>query len=153
MKPYKTITLRLNKTEYSHLKELCDTSGLKMEPTIRKLLLAINPNTPNHEAFVAIATEIALVRFHNKGRSVGYNREDCELEAQSVSCILCRRFGIDRAKPDMSKLSELYAGWPTPDRKQALDSIQNMSKMVGRTIERNITPQQRSRPLVRRPTR
>lgn len=114
--------------------------------------LAINPNTPDHEAFAATATEIALVRFHNKGRSVGYNREDCELDTRSVSYILCRRFGIDRTKPDMSKLSELYAGWPTPDRRQALDSIQKMSKMIGRTIERNITPQQRSRPPVRHPT-
>lgn len=117
------------------------------------MTLAINPNTPDHEAFAAIATEIALVRFHNKGRSAGYNREDCELDAQSVSYILCRRFGIDRAKPDMSRLSELYAGWPAPDRRQALDSIQDMSKMIGRTIEKNITPQQRSRPPVRRPER
>lgn len=117
------------------------------------MTLIINPNTPDHEAFAAIATEIAPVRFHNKGRSAGYSREGCELDAQSVSYILCRRFGIDRAKPDMSRLSELYAGWRTEDRKQALDSIQDMSKMIGRTIEKNITPQQRSRSPVRRFTR
>lgn len=118
-----------------------------------QMVLAVNPNTPDHEAFAAIATEIALVRFHNKGRSSGYNRADCELDAQSVSYILCRRFGIDRAKPDMSRLSELYEGWPTADRKQALDSIQDMSKMIGRAIERNIVPQQRTRPPVRRAAR
>lgn len=117
------------------------------------MTLAINPNTADQKAFAAIATEIALVRFHNRGRSAGYSRDDCELDAQSVSYILCRRFGIDRAKPDMSKLSELYDGWPTPDRRQALDSIQDMSKMIGRTIERSITPQQRSRPPIRRPSR
>lgn len=113
------------------------------------MTLFINPNTPEHEAFAAIATEIALVRFHNKGRSAGYSREDCELDAQSVSYILCRRFGIDQEKPDMSRLSGLYENWPTPDRRQALDSIQQMSKMIGGTIEKSITPQQRSRPFVR----
>lgn len=118
-----------------------------------KMTLVINPNTSDHEAFAAIATEIALVRFHNKGRSAGYSREDCELDAQSVSYILCRRFGIDRAKPDMSRLPELYAGWRTEDRKKALDSIQDMSKMIGRTIERSITPQQRSHSPARRFTR
>lgn len=117
------------------------------------MALYINPNTSDQEAFAAIATEIALVRFHNKGRSAGYSREDCELDAQSVSYILCRRFGIEREKPDMSRLSELYAGWPTPDRKQALDSIQDMSKMIGRSIEKSVTPQQRSRPLVRNAAR
>lgn len=53
-----------------------------------KMELAINPNTSDHEAFAAIATEIALVRFHNRGRSAGYNRADCELDAHSVSYIL-----------------------------------------------------------------
>lgn len=118
-----------------------------------KMELAINPNTPDVDAFAAIATEIALVRFHNRGRSAGYNRADCELDAQSVSYILCRRFGIDRERPDMSRLSELYEGWNTADRKQALDSIQDMSKLIGGTIERSITPQQRTRPPVHRAAR
>lgn len=118
-----------------------------------KMVLGINPDTLDTKAFAAIATEIALVRFHNKGRSVGYNRADCELDAQSVSYILCRRFGIEREKPDMSELSRLYEGWTTVDRKQALDSIQDMSKMIGRSIERGITPQQRTRPPVRRAAR
>ena len=41
MKPYKTITLRLNAVEYAHLKALSDTTGLKMEPTLRKLVMGV----------------------------------------------------------------------------------------------------------------
>ena len=37
MRPYKTITLRLNAAEYAHLKALSDTAGLKMEPALREL--------------------------------------------------------------------------------------------------------------------
>ncbi len=113
-----------------------------------RMELAVNPNFPDNEAFDAIAAQIALVRFHNKGRNAGYSREDCELDAQSVSYILCRRFGIEREKPDMSRLPGLYYGWNAQQRRQALDSIQDMSKLIGRSIERSITPQQRTQPPV-----
>lgn len=115
--------------------------------------LAINPNFPDGEAFSAIAAEIAHARLHGKGYNSGYNREDCELDAQSVSYILCRRFGISREIPDLSRLPELYDGWEAQDRRRALDSIQDMSKQIGSSIEKSITPQQRSRPPVRRAAR
>ena len=115
--------------------------------------LAINPNFPDSEAFAAIAAEIAHARLHGKGYNSGYNRDDCELDAQSVSYILCRRFGISRDVPDLSKLPELYGGWEAPDRRRALDSIQDMSKQIGSSIEKNIMPPQRNRPPVRRAAR
>lgn len=49
MKPFKTITLRLNTEEYDHLKELSDTTGLKMEPLLRKLVMGttLHPRPPD----------------------------------------------------------------------------------------------------------
>lgn len=61
MKPYKTITLRLNKTEYSHLKQLCDTSGLKMEPTIRRLLLGIELRPRPPDTYAALLRELSAI--------------------------------------------------------------------------------------------
>ena len=49
------------------------------------------------------------------------------------------------ATPDLSRLADLYDGWEAPDRRYALDQIQNMSKQFGGTIERDITPQLRGR--------
>lgn len=48
-KPIKTITLRLNAEEYDHLKELSDTTGLKMEPLLRKLVMGttLHPRPPD----------------------------------------------------------------------------------------------------------
>lgn len=115
-----------------------------------KMELAVNPTVPDSEAFPAIAAEIAHSRIHGKGFNQGYNREESDLDAQSVSYILCRRFGIDRELPDMSRLEELYQGWDPQQRRQALDLIQDMSKQIGRSIEREITPQQRSLPPVQR---
>lgn len=116
--------------------------------------LAINPDFPDHEAFAAIAAEVAQTRFHAKGAVPGYNRTECELDAQSVSYILCRRFGIERPMPDMTHLPELYDGWDTGDRRYALDKIQDMSKKMGRSIEKNLEAEkQRSRTPPRRPVR
>ena len=115
--------------------------------------LAIQPNYPDNEAFAAIATEIALARFHNKGANTGYNREECTLDADSVSYILCRRFGIDRNPPDLSNLGDLYEGWDAQDVRQALTSIQEMSKQIGGAIERDTAPKQYGRGTVRRPAR
>lgn len=38
IKPYKKLSLRLSKTEYSHLQTQLSISGLKAEPFMRKLL-------------------------------------------------------------------------------------------------------------------
>ena len=116
--------------------------------------LVVNPDFPDHEAFAAIAAEVAQSRFHAKGANPGYDRAECKLDAQSVSYILCRRFGIEQPMPDMDRLPELYEGWDPQERRQALDGIQDMSKKMGRSIEKNLeTEKQRSRPPIRHPTR
>ena len=115
--------------------------------------LVINPDYPDAEAFSSIAAEIAHSRIHAKGYNSGYDRGECDLDAQSVSYILCRRFGIKRDLPDMTRLSELYEGYDPQQRRQGLDSIQEMSKQIGGCVERSITPQQRTRAPFQRPTR
>lgn len=117
------------------------------------LELAINPNYPDSEAFAGIAAEIAHARFHDRGRNGDYHRGESDLDAQSVSYILCRRFGVSRGLPDLSRLPELYQDWPVESRKDILDGIQDMSKMIGNSIEKEITPQQRTIPHTRRQPR
>ena len=116
--------------------------------------IAINPAYPDNEALAAIAAEVAHSRFHHKGDNPGYDRAECDLDAQSVSYILCRRFGVERPQPDASRVPELYENWDVEDRKKALDSIQDMSKQMGRSIDRNIDKDKpRGRAPAYRPTR
>ena len=111
----------------------------------QKLELIINPEHDDQTLFASIATEVAHSRIHAKGANSAYDRADCDLDAQSVSYLICRRFGVQRDLPDMKNLSFLYDGWNAPDRRMALDNIQNMSKQIGGTIERNIIPQTKGR--------
>lgn len=112
------------------------------------MLLAVNPNFSDSEAFGAIAAEIAQAKYHDRGFNRAYSREECELSAQSVAYILCRRFGISREQPDLSKLPERFQGWPAQDRQNVLNGIQDLSKRIGRAIEKSIAPPQRAAPAV-----
>lgn len=120
----------------------------------KNMELAINPDFPDGEAFAAIAAEVAHSRFHAKGAVPGYNREEYDLDAQSVSYLLCRRFGVERELPDVSGVAELYEGLEAQERRYALDSIQDVSKKMGRSIEKNLEAEkQRGRAPVHRPAR
>ena len=113
----------------------------------KNMELVINPDASDTQAFIAIAAEIAHARFHDRGRAFDYSREGCELSAQSVSCILCRRFGIHRELPDLSGLAEHFQGWKTQDRLNFLAGIQGMSRQIGGFIEKTMTPPQRTGPF------
>lgn len=118
-----------------------------------KLVIAANPNFGEAETFAALATEVALSRIHNKGNNVYYTRKENELDAQSVSYLLCKRFGIEAEMPDLSSLTDIYNGWTAPEIRQALSYIQDMSKQIGGSIDKSITPQPHSRGNMRRPAR
>lgn len=118
-----------------------------------KLELVINPNYPEAEAFSAIAAEVAQSRFHNRGKNIYYNRKESELDAESVSYLLCKRFGIDRDLPDLSVVTDLYNGWTAPEIRQALSAVQDMSKSIGGSIEKHLVPPNRSRSNMHRPVR
>ncbi len=109
--------------------------------------LVVNPNASDSRAFIAIAAEIAHARFHDRGRAFNYSRKGCKFTAQSVSCTLCRRFGIQRELPDLTGLSEHFRGWKTQDRLNMLTGIQGMSRQIGGSIEKALTPPQRTGPF------
>ncbi|EOS66316.1 DUF3991 and TOPRIM domain-containing protein [Oscillibacter sp. 1-3] len=119
-------------------------SGAYYDP--RQMTLAIDTACPDGQAFAAIAAEIAQARFHDRGRNPVYSRESCELSAQSVSYILCRRFGVQRELPDLTKMAERCQGWEIEDRLAFLKEIQGMSRQIGGSIEKTIAPPQRAAP-------
>lgn len=117
------------------------------------MTLTINPGCSDSQAFSAIAAEIALARFHDRGFNSEYTRENYDLSAQSVSCILCRRFGVEREMPDLSGLPAQYQHLDAQKRREALNGIQDLAKKIGGSIERSVLPPQRATPSVRREER
>ena len=119
----------------------------------RSMTLLVNPDYSDREVFSAVAAEIALARIHDKGRNPEYDRANCELYADSVSYLLCRNFGIDRALPDASEIASLNDGLDADSRKYLLDYVQGIAKRMSRGIEQQIAPQQRTRNTFTPPVR
>lgn len=84
IKPHKTITLRLNAAEYAHLKELSDTTGLKMEPVLRKLIMGIQLRPRPPDTYTALLRELNAIGTninqiaHNTNAKKGSDQADID---------------------------------------------------------------------------
>lgn len=107
-----------------------------------RMELHINPACTDSEAFAAISTGIAHARFHNKGYNRYYDYAESRLDAESVSFILCRRFGVERELPDASNVAMLYKDWTPEERISQLDKVQGMAKQIGGGIDNALSHQQ-----------
>lgn len=100
----------------------------------------ISASLPESQTFEVLANEIIHAKIHNGGAYEGYNREDCELDADSVSYMLCRRFGIEADEPDANEVEYYYSDLETADCRSALDGIQKMSAEMGDKVEYAVAP-------------
>lgn len=110
-----------------------------------ELKIYFNPNFTESESFGSLAAAIAHSRFHAKGYNQNYDRNEFDLDAQSVAYTLCRRFGIQTEKPNLQNLTALYAGYNSDQCRSALTHIHEMSKQIGNNIAHKIEPPQKSR--------
>lgn len=109
------------------------------------LCLAIDPNYGELEVFSALATEIGYAQAHDKGRNIDFDRETYRVDAESVSYMLCRRFGVDCKPPEAAELPQLYDGYEATDRGEALEQLRKTARNMGDGIDRAIQPRQQER--------
>lgn len=119
----------------------------------QNMSIAVNPACGELEVFAALSDEIGYARIHNKGRNQYFDRETCMLDAESMGYMLCRRFGVDHPQPNVNALNQLallYEGYEPHDRGEALDSLRNMARNIGDSIEKAIHPVKREHAFQRR---
>ena len=61
MKPYKTMTLRLNATEYAHLCRQAEVTGLKKEPLVRQLIMGVNLRPRPPDAYAELLRALSAI--------------------------------------------------------------------------------------------
>jgi hypothetical protein len=98
---------------------------------------------PDTQMLAELTRETVQAKIHNNGSYEGYAHEDCELDAESVSYMVCKRFGIETEKPDLSRFSEMYKDLDVDDKKSALEALQSMAETIGNRTEREINPPER----------
>lgn len=57
----KRITLRLNATEYAHLRRQAEATGLKMEPLIRQLIMGVTLRPRPPDEYAALLRELSAI--------------------------------------------------------------------------------------------
>ncbi len=60
-KPYKTLTLRLNASQYTHVQRQAEATGLKMEPLIRQLITGVNLRPRPPDTYAALLRELSAI--------------------------------------------------------------------------------------------
>ena len=61
MKPYKTITLRLDAAHYARLTETAQTAGLKIEHMLRQLIMGVSLRPRPPDTYAALLRELNAI--------------------------------------------------------------------------------------------
>ena len=111
--------------------------------------ITVSSRLTDAQTFTALAREIVHAQIHNHGKYPYYSRNECALDADSVSYMLCRSFDIPAKKPDASRIATLFNDMDTQDRRGLLDSLQQLFRRMQGEIQREISPQERKQEQTR----
>ena len=115
--------------------------------------ITVSSRLIDSKIFAALSREIVHAGIHDHGRYPYYTREDCAMDAESVSYMLCRNFGVDTPQPDVSRVGQVFDGMEVQDRRGVVDSLQKYFRKLQNDIQREISPQERKQPEQNRPVR
>ena len=90
MKPYKTITLRLDAAHYARLTETARTAGLKIEPMLRQLIMGVNLRPRPPDTYAAIGNNVNQLDYQSNARGADTQdeiREAARLVRQAVRLV------------------------------------------------------------------
>ena len=115
--------------------------------------ITVSSRLIDSKIFAALSREIVHAGIHDHGRYPYYTREDCAMDAESVSYMLCRNFGVEAPQPDVSRVGQVFDGMEVQDRRGVVDSLQKYFRKLQNDIQREISPQERKQPEQNRPVR
>lgn len=115
--------------------------------------ITVSTRLSDGKTFGGLAREVVHASIHDRGRYPYYNREDCGMDAESVSYMLCRNFGVEVDPPNVNRVFQQFDGMEVQDRRSVLDSLQKMFRRLQNDIQREISPQERRQPEQNRSVR
>ena len=115
--------------------------------------ITVSSRLIDSKIFAALSREIVHAGIHDHGRYPYYTREDCAMDAESVSYMLCRNFGVEAPQPDVCRVGQVFDGMEVQDRRGVVDSLQKYFRKLQNDIQREISPQERKQPEQNRSVR
>ena len=115
--------------------------GARYDPASQEI--TVSSNLTDCQTFTALAREIVHAQIHNHGQYPYYSRNECTLDADSVSYMLCRSFDLPAKKPDASRIATSFNDMDAQDSRGVLDSLQQLFRRMQGEIRREVSPQER----------
>lgn len=90
MRPYKTITLRLNAEEYAHLRKQAEAAGLKMEPLLRQMILGVDLRPRPPDEYAALLRELSAIgnNVNQLAHQANARGEAARAEIDEAACLV-----------------------------------------------------------------
>ena len=103
-------------------------------------VIEIKPELGDAETFSALAREIYHASTHENNKAIEYNRSENELDAQSVSYMLCRSLGVDCKQPNASSVSLFYIDMEPKDQRDIFDGMRQSFRSMQQEIVKELAP-------------
>ena len=107
--------------------------------------ITVSSRLIDSKIFAALSREIVHAGIHDHGRYPYYTREDCAMDAESVSYMLCRSYGVPCEKPKPVGLVEMFDGLEARDRMGVIADFQQTFSAQRAAIQRGLAPQQQEK--------
>ena len=120
-------------------------SRLEAKYDPREKVICISRDLPDTQTFAALAREVFHAATHAETRMIEYNAGENVLDAESVSYMLCRRYGIPCEYPEASDVSEFYTDMDAKDRGSIVEGMYKSFRSMERSIQKELDPPSQSR--------
>ena len=110
----------------------------------KEKVIEAKPDLSDTALFAALAREIYHASSHENNKAIEYDRAENELDAQSVSYMLCHSIGIDCKQPDASCVSLFYIDMEPKDQRDIFDGMRQSFHSMQQEIVKELAPPEKS---------
>ncbi len=107
-------------------------------------VIEIRSDLSDAESFAALAREIYHASSHESNKAIEYDRAENELDAQSVSYMLCFNLGVDGKEPDAIDVAAFYTDMEPKDRRDIFDGMRQSFRSMQQEIVKELAPPEKS---------
>lgn len=106
----------------------------------KEMVLYVQPEAPDEKAFQALVGEITHSKLHVNAQSPDYDKDFNQIVADSVSYMMCKRYGVECETPDFSGIADDFGGLAHEDKLRVLNQFKSQADTLDQSIARELGP-------------
>lgn len=106
----------------------------------KEKVIEVKADLTDAENFSALAREIYHASSHENNKAIEYDRGENEMDAASVSYMLCVSMGVGCEAPDVSEVAAFYTDMEPKDRRDIFDGMRQSFRSMQKDITQELAP-------------